>query len=587
VIDAVGDTVIVVEALTVEDPVMDAVPVPEPDCEGVTVILQLPLPVLDAEAPGVREAVDDALTVLLAEVVVLGVGAGVPASAVGDPVGVDEGVPDGEPEGVPAGETSKVREVDCVGMPETLGVGVGEGEGVLVALPLEAEEAEAEPVAEGGALAVAHAEVVPVPPALPLPVALAQPLPLPVALAVAPAVAEAPALPVAEPEGLPVGTASPVGAAEALVVGVGGAVREGLPVGVAAPPVSVAGVVAVGVGGAEPEGALAEALGEAPALALPLSVAPLGEAPALALPLGVAQLGVGAPVGVGGAEGVTSALWEPEREGGGEGASLGEGRADALGAAVSDPSGVALGAGLAVAGAQATARTRLLPPSPTKSVTSAASMATPTGAENSAPPRAGPSAKPATTLPAYVLTLPQGLTTRTRPEMYSATYSCPLTGPTAIPVGRLKVAAAPTPSMPPATPLPASVATTPYAIVTMRSRWPSISATYRAAPAASTARPQGVLKVAKVPGPSAPPAAPVPATVDTTPPASNRILLLEESATYTAPVAPTTATDAGRLKVALSAGPSAAPTAPVPANELTAPVATNTTRSALLPWSAT
>jgi hypothetical protein len=150
-------------------------------------------------------------------------------------------------------------------------------------------------------------------------------------------------------------------------------------------------------------------------------------------------------------------------------------------------------------------------------------------------------------------------------------------------VGWLNAAALPSPLDAPGAPagLPASVDTTPYKVVTARSRLPVISDTNRVAPAASRAAPQGLENVAKAPGPSAPPGAPVPASVDTAPPASTRTLLFALSTMNTAPVAGATATDAGRLKLALSAGPSAAPATPVPASVLTAPEATAT---ALIAW---
>jgi hypothetical protein len=69
------------------------------------------------------------------------------------------------------------------------------------------------------------------------------------------------------------------------------------------------------------------------------------------------------------------------------------------------------------------------------------------------------------------------------------------------PIGPLNCAVAPLPSLSPAKPSPAKVETTPWG-VTLRIALLPVSATYRL-PAASIARPDGVLNAAALPAPSA------------------------------------------------------------------------------------
>ena len=80
-----------------------------------------------------------------------------------------------------------------------------------------------------------------------------------------------------------------------------------------------------------------------------------------------------------------------------------------------------------------------------------------------------PSAAPTAPLPASVLTTPPGVTRRTQLLPESPTIALPLAS-TAMPWGSLKEALAPAPLANAAAPLPASVDTTP-AGVTRRMRW--------------------------------------------------------------------------------------------------------------------
>ena len=77
--------------------------------------------------------------------------------------------------------------------------------------------------------------------------------------------------------------------------------------------------------------------------------------------------------------------------------------------------------------------------------------------------------------PASVVTTPAAVIFRIVLERLSATYTVP-SAPTATPSGLLNVAAAPVPSARPATPEPASVVTTPAAVI-FRILWLAISAT--------------------------------------------------------------------------------------------------------------
>ena len=151
-----------------------------------------------------------------------------------------------------------------------------------------------------------------------------------------------------------------------------------------------------------------------------------------------------------------------------------------------------------------------------------------------------PSAVPSLpAVPASVLTAPAGVILRMVKLIWSATYTAPAAS-TATPMGTLKRAAAPVPSaLPPLPAVPASVVTTPAGVI-LRMVELFVSATYTA-PAASTATPNGLLKRAPAPVPSALPLlAAVPASVLTTP--AGVILRMVElfvSATYTVPAAST------------------------------------------------
>ena len=96
----------------------------------------------------------------------------------------------------------------------------------------------------------------------------------------------------------------------------------------------------------------------------------------------------------------------------------------------------------------------------------------------------------------------------------SATTITPLEGITATPAGQLKLAVVPVPSAKEASPLPASVVTTPRG-VTSRMRW--LSATTITPLEEIAATPYRELKLADVPVPSANASLPLPASVLTTP----------------------------------------------------------------------
>ena len=100
---------------------------------------------------------------------------------------------------------------------------------------------------------------------------------------------------------------------------------------------------------------------------------------------------------------------------------------------------------------------------------------------------------------------------RTRLLPWSATAMLPLAA-TAMPVGWLKLAAAPAPSADPALPLPASVVTTPEGVTSL-TRLLKVSATKITPVCGSRATPQGLLKLAAAPAPSAKAALPLPASV--------------------------------------------------------------------------
>ena len=202
----------------------------------------------------------------------------------------------------------------------------------------------------------------------------------------------------------------------------------------------------------------------------------------------------------------------------------------------------------------------------------ALSVATPAGREKVAEAPV-PSAPPDTAaVPASVVTTAAVVILRIVLFDESATYTLP-TLSTATPYGASKLAAAPVPSALPTTPsVPASVVTTP-AGVTWRMASLSLSATYTF-PALSTATPSGRSKLAAGPVASALPTTPaVPASVVTTPAGVIlRIVLFPSSATYTFPALSTAAPN-GSLKLAAAPVPSALPVTPaVPASVVTTPV---------------
>ena len=137
------------------------------------------------------------------------------------------------------------------------------------------------------------------------------------------------------------------------------------------------------------------------------------------------------------------------------------------------------------------------------------SRATPEGLENEALIPA-PSAYAKEPLPAIVDTAPPGVTLRMRLLSRSATMTLPLKSKATL-KGLLKDAAVPVPSAYPYEPLPASVLTTPPGVTT-RMRWLYMSATMML-PLGSRATPEGLLKDAPVPLPSANELHPLPASV--------------------------------------------------------------------------
>jgi hypothetical protein len=92
---------------------------------------------------------------------------------------------------------------------------------------------------------------------------------------------------------------------------------------------------------------------------------------------------------------------------------------------------------------------------------------------------------------------------------------------------------------------------------------------------------RGLLNVAAVPTPSTPPAAPLPAMVVTRPTSvvTVRILLLPESDTYSKPPSGLSAQVDGQLNDADAPRPSAAPTTPLPASVLVPPTGSQITRT--------
>ena len=147
--NGVGDELVVLLALRVDEGVFDDVPVPEPVgvlvtlpvgvCVGVAVALKEAEPVLLADAPIVTEAVGDVLKVVEALVVEVGVTDAVP---VPEPVPVEVGVP------VLVGLAVRLLENDGDPVLEAEAPGVSDGvdEVLAVELPLKVVVAEIDAV---------------------------------------------------------------------------------------------------------------------------------------------------------------------------------------------------------------------------------------------------------------------------------------------------------------------------------------------------------------------------------------------------------------------------------------------------------
>ena len=108
------------------------------------------LPVLEGEAPAAKDAVGEALGVLEADTVVLGVDAGVP---LGDPVG--------DPVGVGVGVGAAVALPDCEALPVVLALAPRDSDAVGEALVVEEAESVDDGVGEGEDVALAVGEPVP------------------------------------------------------------------------------------------------------------------------------------------------------------------------------------------------------------------------------------------------------------------------------------------------------------------------------------------------------------------------------------------------------------------------------------------
>ena len=176
---------------------------------------------------------------------------------------------------------------------------------------------------------------------------------------------------------------------------------------------------------------------------------------------------------------------------------------------------------------------------------------------------------PCKPLPAKVVTTPLGVILRILWLPISATYTLPKAS-TASPLGLLKLAATPVPFVEPLTPLPAKVVTIPVGVILriLLLYW----STTNTLPEASTATPEGPLKLAAIPVASVEPCKPLPAKVETTPAVVIlRILLLPKSATYTLPKA-STAIPNGLLKLAAVPAPFVEPCTPLPAKVVIMPV---------------
>lgn len=176
-----------------------------------------------------------------------------------------------------------------------------------------------------------------------------------------------------------------------------------------------------------------------------------------------------------------------------------------------------------------------------------------------------------------VLTEGSGQTTfRTAWLFASETYTAPLSRDTETAQGLLKDAPPPSPFALPAVPVPARVKTAPVAVATVRSVELPLSTSHRKAPEGSSARPCGENSEAPAPLPSASAGTPLPARVVTNPLSDTILILwLLVSLTNALPEA-STATPRGELNWATVATPSAHPAAPLPANVETAAVSVTT-----------
>jgi hypothetical protein len=188
-----------------------------------------------------------------------------------------------------------------------------------------------------------------------------------------------------------------------------------------------------------------------------------------------------------------------------------------------------------------------------------ASALGPAGSAAVPTPLALPLRTPVPPPPHRVPTVPSNATTRIFLLFQSATYTAPVAGSTARPLGVLKRALEPTASTAPdaAADGPASGATSPPG-VTMRTAWFPVSLK-KMAPPAPTATPWGKFKREAVAPAFVRPGAPVPARVDTTPPGvTARSRWLKESATTNDPLG-STAEKNGEESFAAPPAPSANP----------------------------
>jgi hypothetical protein len=122
-----------------------------------------------------------------------------------------------------------------------------------------------------------------------------------------------------------------------------------------------------------------------------------------------------------------------------------------------------------------------------------------------------------------------------------------------------------------AVPVPIMVTTAPVTVLTRRMRWPVKSETASCRPDAAAAMPTGSLKVAAAPTPSVPPGAPLPAKVPTAPDVvfTKRTLLQKRSTRYSRCPSTPRASENAWLNVALAPAPSLQPAVPLPAKRLT------------------